>query len=182
MGVTPDAGARLRTLGGDREETADQRALSPVVMAETRLIRFGEEVGVASSSPGSRLVGSSTTMLGCVFSSASATCLKPGLLIGESGGKDTPVVLLRVFCLWRRYKRQQIKQAAITPAATPAIVPPMMAGVWSLLAETAAGAGTAVEERDATTVPEGNVNDHAYAPSSQQLPEPPTIPLQQPKT
>lgn len=101
--MTAAAGAGLWTVGGEREETADQRAFSPVVMAETRLFRFGEEVGVASSSPGSLLVGSSTTMLGCVSSSASATCLKPGLLIGGSGGKDASVFLLRALFLWRRY-------------------------------------------------------------------------------
>ena len=38
-----------------------------------------------------------------------------------------------------------------------------------------------VSPRDATTVPEGNANDNAYA-SVQQLPEPPTLPLQQPKS
>lgn len=36
--------------------------------------------------------------------------------------------------------------ATTTPAATPPIVPPMTAGVWSLFADTAAGVGTAVEE------------------------------------
>lgn len=39
-----------------------------------------------------------------------------------------------------------MKQAATTPAATPPIVPPMTAGVWSLPAEPAAGVGTTVEE------------------------------------
>ena len=38
--------------------------------------------------------------------------------------------------------------AAITPPATPASVPPMIAGVWSWLATAAAGVGTAVEELD----------------------------------
>lgn len=79
--------------------------MSPEVMAETRSFGVGEDVGVASSSPGSLLVGSSTAMFGCVSSSASATCLKPGSSMGESGGKDTPVSSLRAFFLWRRYKR-----------------------------------------------------------------------------
>lgn len=38
-----------------------------------------------------------------------------------------------------------------------------------------------VSPRDATTVPDGNANDNAYA-LVQQLPDPPTLPLQQPKS
>jgi len=61
---------------------------------------------------------------------------------------------------------------------------PLLVGLDVALAELLKKLSHAdgVSPRDATTVPEGNVNDHADAPSSQQLPEPPTIPLQQPKT
>jgi hypothetical protein len=98
------AGAGLSTLGGVRAETADQRALSSVVIAETRWSGYGEEVGVASSSPGLSMVGSSMIVLGCVYSSAWATWVTFGSLKGGSGGKATPVFSFGGVFLWRRYK------------------------------------------------------------------------------
>lgn len=54
-----------------------------------------------------------------------------------------------------------------------------MAVVAELLRKLSHAEG--VSPRDATTVPEGNVNDNAYA-LVQQLPNPPTLPLQQPES
>lgn len=72
-----------------RADTADHRSLVVIDTAETRWSRsgFGEEVGVASSSIGLSLVGSSTNVLGCVYSSASTGGLVSSLGMGGSGGR-----------------------------------------------------------------------------------------------